>query len=28
MDNLGVRWRHFCLGSGATGAVWPLLTAP
>jgi len=27
MDNLGVHWRHFYLGSRATGAVWPLLTA-
>ena len=28
MDNLGVRLRHFYLGSRVTGAVWPLLTAP
>jgi len=28
MDNLGVHWRHFYLCSMATGAVWPLLTAP
>jgi len=27
MDNLGIHWRHFYLGSRATGAVWPLLTA-
>jgi len=28
VDNLGVHWIHFYLGSRATGTVLPLLTAP